>query len=160
MKLLIEDYIFYPDLGTIYFPNWPSHLTNFCISSFLLITNMEDNEVIFQFNDPELGGSIEFPVQPHRQVETTGVNYTLQLVKDTSAMSETDTLQIFVDVVPSMTLTDPEGSLRGGWDSPLNIQWYEMHGTFAYMLKELKKINMHLESITDEHVRNLDINGE
>ena len=148
MKLLIDEYTFNAAEGTIHFPAWPFTLVDLKLNAFLLITNVTDRVTVYQFNDPDLGASIDID------------KYTLILDYDTSAMSDSDDLQIFVDVLPSMILRTPDGDLVGGIQRPLPVEMYDLHGTFESMVRQLKKINTHLEDITGLHLRNFEVDGE
>ena len=76
----------------------------------LLITNMNDNEIIYSFTDPSKGLSdISF--------DYTNYTTTLTLTYDTTAMADTDPLQVFVEAdnqtfKPSDTFTDPVSKFR------------------------------------------------
>jgi hypothetical protein len=59
----------------------------YALEQFLLITNVVDNIIIYEFDLNALGGT----------VATGGGNTTLTLTYDTSAMSSSDGLQIFID---------------------------------------------------------------
>lgn len=79
MKKLISNYTFNPSAKTITFSDYDS----IDLESLLLITNVTDNIIIYNFADPNLGG---------------GVNgNTVTLTYDTTTMSSTDALQIYYD---------------------------------------------------------------
>ena len=79
MKTRIGSYTFNPSNRTIAFDGYATiHL-----DQILLVTNLTRNLVLFQFNDPALGGTV--------------AGNTLTLTRDTSAMANTDQLQIFYD---------------------------------------------------------------
>lgn len=77
MKILATSYTFDASLQTIDCSLFTS------LESVLLITNVTDNEIIYNFSDPTLGGTLAGTV--------------LTLTYDTTSMSDTDNLQIFVD---------------------------------------------------------------
>lgn len=79
MKILFEDYTFNAVTKKITF-NTASTIS---LSQLLLITNVTTNQIIYTFADPSTGGSI--------------ANNVLTLDFDTTAMSNTDSLQIFLD---------------------------------------------------------------
>lgn len=78
MKKLITDYVFNKTAKTITF------LEIFKLEQYLLITDVTTNTIIYNFADAIKGG--------------TATANTLLLDFDTSALSDTDSLQIFVDV--------------------------------------------------------------
>ena len=88
-KRLIKTFTFDAAAGTITFRG------KFNLKSFLLVTNVTDNIIIYNFSDPTKGGTTDF-VSP---------NTTLILDYDTSLMSDKDNLQIFVDV--ETTIIEP-----------------------------------------------------
>ena len=77
---------------------------------FLLITNQNDNEIIFSFSDPSKGVTdVSF--------DYTNYTTTLTLAYDTTSMADTDPLQIFVEAdypsfQPAEPYTDPVSKLR------------------------------------------------
>ncbi len=77
MKILVTDYIFNPTAKTITFQFTPSP------SGMLLITNITDGIIIYNFADPTSGGVFS--------------NNILTLTYNTSSMSATDNLQIYYD---------------------------------------------------------------
>jgi len=84
-------------------------LGNFPLKVFQLITNVTDGIIIYNFADPTNGGSVTYDAS----INTT----TLTLEHDTSAMSASDEIQIFIDkqeqkVDFSETFTDPVSKLR------------------------------------------------
>jgi hypothetical protein len=70
----------------------------YALEQFLLITNVTTGATIYQFNKPSKGGT----------VTTGGINTLLTLEADTSAMSGSDRLQVFVDdgQNPQVSLTN------------------------------------------------------
>lgn len=80
MKVLFTDYTFNPISKQIVF-NTTDQLS---IHNILLVTNVTDNVTIYLFNNNNLGGVIS--------------NNILTLNYDTTSMSPTDDLQIFVDI--------------------------------------------------------------
>ena len=82
---------------------------NYPLKVFQLITNVTDGVIIFNFADPANGGTISY--------DSTENKTTLTLEHDTSAMSASDEIQIFIDkqeqkVDFSETFTDPVSKLR------------------------------------------------
>ncbi len=79
MKLQIQNYTFNKTAKTVTFTDY----TTIRLDSVLLITNVTDNLIVYSFADPLLGGTV--------------TNNVLTLTYDTSAMDDTDKLQIFYD---------------------------------------------------------------
>jgi hypothetical protein len=79
MKLQITNYTFNKTAKTVTFTDY----TTIRLDSILLITNVTDNIIIYNFADPLLGGTVS--------------NNVLTLTYDTSSMSDGDSLQIFYD---------------------------------------------------------------
>lgn len=75
-------YVFNPGAQTVTFTGVDYDLT---LANILLITNVTDNTIIYNFANPAAGA-------------TSFANNVLTLVYDTTAMSSSDTLQIFIDV--------------------------------------------------------------
>lgn len=86
MKLQISNYTFNASAQTVTFTGY----TSIRLDSILLITNVTDNIIIYNFADPALGGTV--------------ANNVLTLTYNTATMSNTDRLQIWYEdtaVVPS-----------------------------------------------------------
>jgi hypothetical protein len=79
MKILFEDYSFNAPAKTVTF-NTTDVIT---LEQLLIITNVTTNRIIYNFADPNAGGSI--------------VNNVLTLNFNTTSMSSGDKLQIFLD---------------------------------------------------------------
>ena len=79
MKILFENYSFDASTQTVTF-NTTDVIT---LEQLLIITNVTTNKIIYNFADPNAGGSI--------------TNNVLTLDFDTTSMSSGDKLQIFVD---------------------------------------------------------------
>ena len=79
MKILFEDYTFNAATQQITF-NTTETIT---LERLLIITNVTDNLIIYNFADPNLGGTI--------------TNNVLTLNYNTTTMSNTDRLQIFIE---------------------------------------------------------------
>lgn len=79
MKILFEDYTFNSVTKQITF-NTTETLT---LERLLIITNVTDNLIIYNFADPNLGGTLS--------------NNVLTLNYDTSLMNSSDRLQIFIE---------------------------------------------------------------
>ena len=115
-KKLVTDYEFVP-----YDPNTLTGGTvtlkdNVSGERILLITNVTNNEILYNFSDPTKGFQTT--------VNGTGCDYNedfektiISLATDTSTMSATDQLQIFVESFastfePAETFVDPVSKLR------------------------------------------------
>lgn len=79
MKILVENYTFNATTKQVTFTDY----TTVSLESVLLITNVTDNIIIYNFADPAKGGTISGNV--------------LTLDFDTSSMSNSDKLQIFIE---------------------------------------------------------------
>jgi len=79
MKILVENYTFNSSLGQVTFSDFAA----ITIDSVLLITNVTDNIIIYQFNNPLKSGTVATNV--------------LSLLYDVSGMDNGDALQIFYD---------------------------------------------------------------
>ena len=105
-KKLVYNYTFTPggaNSGTVAIHG------NYPLRVFQLITNVTDGAIIYNFADSTKGGSVSYT----SATDTT----TLTLEHDTSSMSSTDDLQIFIDIQEdkinfSETFTDPVSKLR------------------------------------------------
>lgn len=97
---------------------------------FLLITNITDNTIIYNFADPSLGFAGKFYNQTNDETE-------FSLVYNTTSMSDTDVLQIFTDmdyqeITPSEDMLDPVGKMRVS--NPANL----IDTDFEYGLQSTK----------------------
>lgn len=81
MKTLITDYTFDASAQTITFSE------NYVLEQVLLITNVTDGIIIYNFSNPAMGGTL-----------TNGV---LTLEYNTTTMDDTDALQIYLDTTES-----------------------------------------------------------
>lgn len=79
MKKLITNYTFDASAKTITLADY----TTVLLEQWLVVTNVTDNVMIYNFVDPTLGG--------------TAATNVLTLTYDTASMSDTDDLQIFID---------------------------------------------------------------
>lgn len=79
MKILVENYTFNSSTRQVTLTDY----TSVNLESFLLVTNVTDNIIIYNFADPAKGGTVSTNV--------------LTLDYDTTAMSNGDSLQIFID---------------------------------------------------------------
>jgi hypothetical protein len=79
MKILVENYTFNSSAKQVTLTDY----TSLDLESILLITNVTDNIIIYNFADPAKGGTVSGNV--------------LTLDYDTSAMSNGDLLQIFIE---------------------------------------------------------------
>jgi hypothetical protein len=89
MKRIYPHYVFDPAAGTITFTEWPQGAGELEQKSVLMATNLTRRQIIYLPVDPETGGTM---------AKTPEGDYVLTLDADTSSMSGTDELQIFVDV--------------------------------------------------------------
>jgi hypothetical protein len=80
MKVLFQDYTFNASAKTITF----NTTDTVRLESVLLVTNVTDNIIIYNFADPSLGGTI--------------TNNVLTLTYNTTGMSNADSLQIYLDL--------------------------------------------------------------
>jgi hypothetical protein len=101
MKVLVPDYTFNAAEKQVTFTNYPSIKKE----QILLITNTSQNQIIYNFASPALGGSL--------------TSNTITLSADTTLMLNEDNLQIFIDdfVIPSTNQT-----LSAIGDEVLDIQ--------------------------------------
>ena len=76
MKQVVTNYTFDKNAGTVTFPDFAS----IALERVLLITNVTRGQLLFQFNNPALGG--------------TAAGNVLSLATDTSALDSADKLQI------------------------------------------------------------------
>ena len=89
MKLQISKYQFDKTAGTITFPDY----AQMRLAGFLLITNVNDGIIIYNFADPAKGGILQGNI--------------LTLSYDTSGMDNADNLQvIYEDVIKDITIAD------------------------------------------------------
>ena len=111
----IHNYIFTPGAagaGTIQIPE------NVHKENLLLITNVTANEIIYNFADPERGGSVEYQHENATSFPNKSNGVTLiTLETATSSMSASDELTIFVnqdhtEFTPVKELIDPVQKLR------------------------------------------------
>jgi hypothetical protein len=79
MKILVENYTFNSSTKQVTLTDY----TSISLESVLLITNVTDNIIIYNFADPAKGGSVSGNI--------------LTLDYDTSTMSNGDALQIFIE---------------------------------------------------------------
>jgi hypothetical protein len=94
MKVLFQDYTFNAATKQITF-NTTDIVS---LNQVLVITNVTDNVIIYNFADPAKGGVI--------------TNNVLTLTFDTTAMSDTDSLQIFLDLYGTPSTDDSVVLLR------------------------------------------------
>ena len=105
-KVLIPSYTFVPATNTVTVDGI------YRLERFLLITNVDANEIIFSFADSTKGLSAN-----GYSFDTSAETTTLILTHDCSAMDSTDKLQIFVEkdnqsFEPSETFVDPVSKIR------------------------------------------------
>ena len=102
-KKLVYNYTFDASAQTIVIDG------NFKLRTIQLITNVTDGIIIYNFADPVKGGSISY--------DSTNDQTTITLEHNTTSMSDSDELQIFVDIPEDKvefgeTYTDPVSKLR------------------------------------------------
>jgi len=102
-KKLIYNYTFDASAQTIVIDG------NFKLRKLQLITNVTDGVIIYNFADPNKGGTVSY--------NSTNDETTITLEHDTTSMSDSDELQIFVDIPEDKvefgeTYTDPVSKLR------------------------------------------------
>ena len=102
-KKLVYEYIFDASAKTI------KIYDNVSIKKLLLITNVTDNEIIYNFSDSTKGATCTF--------DSVTEHTTITLDYDTTSMSDSDSLQIFIEkpevaFEPSETFVDPVSKIR------------------------------------------------
>ena len=102
-KKLIYNYTFDASAQTIVIDG------NFQLRKLQLITNVTDGVIVYNFADPNKGGTVAY--------NSTNDETTITLEYDTTSMSDSDELQIFVDIPEDKvefgeTYTDPVSKLR------------------------------------------------
>ena len=102
-KKLVYNYTFDASAQTIVISG------NFKLRTIQLITNVTDGIIIYNFADPAKGGSISY--------DSTNDQTTITLDHNTTSMSDSDELQIFVDIPEDKvefgeTFVDPVSKLR------------------------------------------------
>ena len=83
-KKLVYNYVFNPSAGTIVIKG------NYPLKTLQLVTNVTDNEIIYNFADSTKGATFAY--------DTSRNETTYTLTYSTASMSSTDQLQIFIDV--------------------------------------------------------------
>ena len=102
-KKLVYNYVFNPSAGTIVIKG------NYPLKTLRPITNVTDNEIIYNFADSTKGATFAY--------DTARNETTYTLTYSTASMSSTDQLQIFIDIQEekidvSETFTDPVSKIR------------------------------------------------
>jgi hypothetical protein len=105
--IILESYTFVPSAKTIIFNNKVVRK-----EQLMLITNVTTNSVIYNYTDSTLGSTSHI-ASTSGNVEST----TVTLIYDTTSMSSTDKLAIFVEetnesLLPSETFMDPVAKIR------------------------------------------------
>ena len=131
MKIKINTYAFDASAKTVTFMDYDS----IDLSRVLLITNVTDNVIIYNFANSSLGGSV--------------ANNVLTLDYTTTSMSDTDDLQIFY-YEDDMVVTE------GGQKKSL-VKDGTIEEVLKEMLIELKEIKLHLKIVTDEEITEGDL---
>ena len=130
MKIKVSNYSFNASTKEITFFDY----TNISLDCVLIITNVTDNLIIYNFADPTKGGTV--------------ISNRLTLTYDTSLMDNNDPLLIYYDD-PDSTTEVIEGNVSKAQtvDNSLKI-------LFEDVLNELKDINIQLSIITGEEIDN------
>lgn len=97
MKYLELNYVFDASAKTVQFLNWPSGTLK--KEGILLITNVEDGIIVYNFADPAKGGTLT----------PDGGGDILTLDYDTTSMDDTDPLQIWIDDPSATVMIDDAG---------------------------------------------------
>ena len=126
MKVKIDKYDFDASAETVTFSDYNS----IDLDRVLLITNVTDNIIIYNFADSDKGGAV--------------ANNVLTLDYDTTSMSDTDKLLIFYQEDDNVI---KEGSQLKSLVKDINIE-----ELLKQMILELKTTNLHLQSITEERI--------
>ena len=126
MKVRIDKYSFDASAKTVTFIDYDS----IDLSRVLLITNVTDNVIVYNFANSSLGGSV--------------ANNVLTLDYDTTSMSDTDDLLIFYQE-DDYEVTD--GGQKKIWTSDQNVA-----ELLKEVLIELKEIKLHLRIVTNETI--------
>lgn len=131
-KVLVVDYEFDASAGTVKLPGY----STIKLESLLLITNITDGIIIYNFADPNKGA-------------TAGGN-TITLEYATSSMSDNDQLQIFYQETS-------EDSAASGGDV---VQDLSANDLLGHIYTELLRVNVQLARITDEEVDETDLQDD
>jgi len=123
-KKLLHNYTFDASAQTIEIQGVHS------LDRFLMITNVTSNQVIFIFNQADVGAA-------GHSINTVAETTTLTLAFDTTSMNDTDTLQIFIEedfqsFAPDESYTDPVSKFRVS--TPANL----IDTDFEYGLQSTK----------------------
>lgn len=113
MKILIENYIFDASAQTLTLSDY----TSITLEQILLITNTTDNIILYNFADPTYHASVL------TNVITLGYN--------TTSMSDTDSIQIFLDIPDAIQSVNDAASL---------IQLQALNTDLAFMMRYLISI--------------------
>lgn len=130
MKIKVSEYSFNASSKEITFLDY----NNVSLDCVLIITNVTDNLIIYNFADPTKGGTV--------------TSNRLTLTYNTSGMDNNDSLLIYYDD-PDSTTEVIEGNVSKAQtvDNSLKI-------LFEDVLNELKDINIQLSIITGEEIDN------
>ena len=128
MKIKVSNYSFNAYTKEITFFDY----TNISLDCVLIITNVTDNLIIYNFADPIKGGTV--------------TSNRLTLTYNTSGMDNNDSLLIYYDD-PNSTTEVIEGNISKSQtvDNSLKI-------LIEDVLSELKNINIQLSTITGEEI--------
>ena len=128
MKIKIPNYSFNASNKEITFFDY----SNISLDCVLIVTNVTDNVIIYNFADSTKGGTVH--------------SNKLTLTYDTSGMSNSDSLLIYYDDPDSITeVIEGNVSKSQTIDNSLKI-------LFEEVLNELKDINIQLSIITGEEI--------
>jgi hypothetical protein len=127
VKIKIDKYIFDASAKTVRFLEYD----NIELERVLLITNVTDNIIIYNFADAAKGGSVATNV--------------LTLEYDTTSMADDDDLLIFYQEKDSHIVE--AGGQKRTWMFDDNVK-----EILQSVLEELKQIKLHLSIITEEQI--------
>ena len=116
-KKLVSDYSFVPYDPTTLTGGTVTIKDNISGNRILLITNITDNEILYNFSDPTKGFNPPSAADTGCDFNQTAEETVISLAADTSTMDSGDILQIFIEseaatFEPSETLIDPVSKLR------------------------------------------------
>jgi hypothetical protein len=134
MKQVVKNYTFSKTAGTVTF----SDFSSIRLDRILLITDVTNNTVIYQFNTSSLGGTVSTNV------------LTLTYVTNTASFNNTDALQIFYDSAsgdPIYDLPIVEGNIASGaTDSGNPVKVGGIYSSTAPTLINGQRGNLQLDS--------------
>ncbi len=116
-KKLVTEYTFVPYDPTTLTGGTVTIKDNIAGNRILLITNITDNEILYNFSDPTKGFNPPSATETGCDFNKAAEETVITLAADTSTMDASDILQVFVEseaatFEPSETLIDPVSKLR------------------------------------------------